>query len=153
VVVAVTLCLYLSFTTLPLYSLVAQMYPDAKRQVLARYIKRKHPDAMELLGLEDPDDSSGSGSSSSSSPAGSFSAGHLKQGPVAQAGIAEEEEEEGGRDDAAPGNRPQRTKATPGCAAGGPARPEPPQTRRVESGVARGASSQAQGGGGPWAAP
>jgi hypothetical protein len=135
VVVPVTLCLYLSFTTLPLYSLVAQMYPDAKRQVLARYIKRKHPDAMELLGLQDSDDSSGSSSSSSSSrPAGSFGAGHLKHGSVAQAQIAEEEEEDpsaqGGRDGTAPGDQPQRSKATLGGAAGGPAaRPPTDQAR------------------------
>ncbi len=99
VIVACCMCLYLSFTTLPLYSLVAQMHPDAKQKALARYIKRKHPDAMELLGLDDPDADSGSDGSSSG---GSFS--HYKAHDAYAGALKEEEEGEGEGEGVGEGN-------------------------------------------------
>ena len=90
VAVACCMCMYLSFTTLPLYSLITQMHPDAKHKALARYIKRKHPDAMDLLGLDDPDAAAGSAGSSSG---GSFS--HYTA-HNAHASVPEEDEEQAG---------------------------------------------------------
>lgn len=46
------MCLYLAFTSLPLYSLAVQMHPTSKQKSLMRYVKDRHgPEAAARLAV------------------------------------------------------------------------------------------------------